>query len=83
MKREYFRVRPKYDCLPRFLKDSQQTDGAWIANELYTKGELAQYFAPANMFVRELLSTHNIYWFFGARFYDKDYYREDDSDEQE
>lgn len=79
--RKYYRVKPHYDGLPRFKRDSHVTDGLWIANELYTTAERNKFFAPDCMFDIVKVSPHNTYWFFGARFYDKDYYREDISDE--
>lgn len=81
MMKTYYRVKPEYDALPRFNRDKASTDGLWIAGELYTANEKDQFFAPNNMFDQIRVSSHNTYWFFGARFYDKDYYREDDSDE--
>ena len=73
MQRRYYRVRPEFSCLPRFLRDSKMTDGIWIANELYTPKEKNKYFAPDNMFDMIIVDVKHIYYFFGARFYSKDF----------
>ena len=72
----YYRVKPEKDNVPKCKKGSLAQDGIYIGNELYTETEWRKHCAthihtegitePVN------ISPKETYWFFGARFQDKE-----------
>lgn len=73
----YYRVKPEYDQRPRLKKSKFirkcQPDGFYVANELYTAGELTnKYYVTEEqvkkMFERVQIPKNKIYWVFGCRF---------------
>ena len=72
----YYRVKPEKDNVPKRKKGSFAQDGIYIGNELYTETEWRKHCAthihtegitePVNV------SPKETYWFFGARFQDKE-----------
>lgn len=68
---KYFRVKPEYDCKPRFYEKPNhqlRQDGALVGGELYTPTERAKIMNGAWMFEEVDISRKRTYWFFGARF---------------
>lgn len=72
----YYRVKPEYDQKQR-IKNHKYTikrkpDGIYVANELYTAGELEKfYLTPTeelNCFERVEIPKNKVYWCFGCRF---------------
>lgn len=72
----YYRVKPKFDQRKRFKKSKFEhrriPDGIYVANELYTKGELKDFQLPyedeENIFEEVRIPKNKTYWFFGCRF---------------
>lgn len=71
----YYRVKPEYDQKQR-IKNHKYTikrkpDGIYVANELYTPGELEKFYltpAQENWFEQVVIPKNKVYWFFGCRF---------------
>ena len=72
----YYRVRPECDQKPR-IKYSRYAhkrvkDGVFVANELYTCGELEKFYIPwdkvYDIVERVVIKKTEVYWFFGSRF---------------
>lgn len=71
----YYRVKPEYDQKQR-IKNHKYTikrkpDGIFVANELYTAGELEKFYltsAQENWFEHVVIPKNKVYWFFGCRF---------------
>lgn len=72
----YYRVKPEYDQKQR-IKNHKYTikrkpDGIYVANELYTAGELEKFYLTweqeQKMFERVNIPKNKVYWFFGCRF---------------
>ena len=72
----YYRVKPEYDQKQR-IKDHRYTikrkpDGIYVANELYTAGELEKFYLTEKQFYEwfehVIIPKNKVYWFFGARF---------------
>ena len=72
----YYRVKAEYDQKPRIknhkLKIKRVQDGVFIANELYTAGELEKFYIPiekeCEMFEHVVIPKNKVYWCFGCRF---------------
>lgn len=71
----YYRVKPEYDQKQRIKNHKysikRKPDGIFVANELYTAGELDKfYLTPAQdaWFERVTIPKNKVYWFFGCRF---------------
>ena len=75
----YYRVRPECDQKPRIkLKKSGRyaykrvRDGIFVANELYTCGEIEKFDIPwdklYDIVERVVIKKTEVYWFFGSRF---------------
>ena len=72
----YYRVKPEYDQKQRIknhnLKIKRKPDGVFVANELYTAGELDKFYITLEeehkMFEPVVIPKNKIYWFFGCRF---------------
>lgn len=78
----YYRVKADCDQTPRIKHHpyvhKRVQDGVFVANELYTAGELNKFEIPAEKFfdifeVVEIPKTR-VHWFFGCRFEDKGVY---------
>lgn len=72
----YYRVKPEYDQKQR-IKNHQyrvkrKPDGIFVANELYTSGELDKFYIPIEeeyrMFEHVVIPKNKVYWMFGCRF---------------
>lgn len=72
----YYRVKPEYDQKQRIknhnLKIKRKPDGVYVANELYTVGELEKFYLTQeeelNCFEIVIIPKNKVYWFFGCRF---------------
>ena len=75
----YYRVRPECDQMPRMKRirhnhhiHKRVQDGVFVANELYTCGEIEKFDIPMYKFYdiveRVVIPRNRVYWFFGARF---------------
>lgn len=71
----YYRVKPAYDQQPRIknhkYKIKRKMDGIFVANELYTAGELDKFYLTMEQeswFERVIIPKNKVYWFFGCRF---------------
>lgn len=72
----YYRVRPEYDQKQRIknhkYKIKRVPDGIYVANELYTAGELDKFYITLEeehkMFEPVVIPKNKVYWFFGCRF---------------
>ena len=72
----YYKVKPEYDQKKRIknhkLKIKRVQDGIFVANELYTAGELDKFFMTLeeeqNCFDKVVIPKNKVYWFFGCRF---------------
>ena len=71
----YYRVKPEYDQKQRIKNHKyiikRKPDGIFVANELYTAGELEKfYLTPAqdNWFEHVVIPKNKVYWCFGCRF---------------
>lgn len=72
----YYKVKPEYDQKQR-IKNHQyrvkrKPDGIFVANELYTAGELDKFYLTLEeehkMFEPVVIPKNKVYWFFGCRF---------------
>lgn len=72
----YYRVKPECDQKPRIknhrLKIKRVQDGIFVANELYTAGELDKFYIPVEQ-VYDIVEPvqipkNKVYWSFGCRF---------------
>lgn len=72
----YYRVKPQYDQKQR-IKNHRYTikrkpDGIFVANELYTAGELEKFYLTLEeeqkVFERVNIPKTKVYWCFGCRF---------------
>lgn len=72
----YYRVKPECDQKQR-IKNSRyiykrKPDGVFVANELYTAGELNKFYIPFekfyDIFEHVVIPKNKVYWFFGCRF---------------
>lgn len=71
----YYRVKPEYDQKQRIKNHKysikRKPDGIFVANELYTAGELDKFYltkAQDNWFEPVDIPKNKVYWFFGCRF---------------
>lgn len=71
----YYRVKPEYDQKQRIKNHKysikRKPDGIFVANELYTAGELEKFYltkAQDNWFEAVDIPKNKVYWFFGCRF---------------
>ena len=72
----YYKVKPEYDQKPRIknhkLKIKRVQDGIYVANEIYTAGELDKFYMTLeeeyNIFERVTIPKNKVYWSFGCRF---------------
>lgn len=72
----YYRVKPEYDQKQRIknhkYKIKRKPDGIFVANELYTAGELDKFYLTQeeelNCFERVVIPKNKVYWLFGCRF---------------
>lgn len=71
----YYRVKPEYDQKQRIKNHKysikRKPDGIFVANELYTAGELDKFYltnAQDSWFERVEIQKNKVYWFFGCRF---------------
>ena len=72
----YYRVRPECDQMPRIRVSprgyKRVRDGVFVANELYTCGELNKYDIPwdkvYDIVERVSIPKNKVYWSFGCRF---------------
>ena len=72
----YYRVKPEADQKPRIknhkLKIKRKPDGVFVANELYTAGELNKFYIPEeqvyNIVEHVVIPKNKVYWCFGCRF---------------
>ena len=72
----YYRVKPKCDQMPRIKYSryiaKQVPDGIFVANELYTTGELNKFYIPHERFFDIFdaveIPKNKVYWSFGCRF---------------
>lgn len=72
----YYRVKPEYDQKQRIknhrYKVKRKPDGVFVANELYTAGELDKFYITLeqehNIFEVVEIPKNKIYWNFGCRF---------------
>ncbi len=72
----YYRVKAEYDQKQR-IKNHKYTikrkpDGIYVANELYTAGELEKFYLTLEeeqkVFERVTIPKNKVYWMFGCRF---------------
>lgn len=69
----YYRVKPEADQKVRIknhrLKIKRVPDGVYIANELYTAGELDKFYLTleeeCQWFERVIIPKNRVYWVFG------------------
>lgn len=71
----YYRVKPEYDQKQRIKNHrypiKRKLDGIYVANELYTAGELDKYYITDEQygwFEFVNIPKNKVYWFFGCRF---------------
>lgn len=72
----YYRVKAEYDQKQRIknhkYKVKRTPDGIFVANELYTAGELDKFYLTLEeeqkMFDKVVIPKNKVYWFFGCRF---------------
>lgn len=73
----YYRVKPEYDNKPQYKRKYKSPTlhyiGIWIANELYTPGELdamkkKNVIIPEKYLERVEIKKTDTYWCLGARF---------------
>ena len=72
----YYKVKPEYDQMKRIknhkLSTKRKLDGIFVANELYTAGELKKFYIPFdkfyNIFEEIKIPKNKVYWVFGCRF---------------
>lgn len=72
----YYRVKPEYDQKQRIrnhqYKIKRKPDGIFVANELYTAGELDKFYLTLEEeqkgFEPVVIPKNKVYWFFGCRF---------------
>lgn len=71
----YYRVKPEYDQKQRIKNHKysikRKPDGIFVANELYTAGELDKFYLTAaqyNWFECVIIPKNKVYWCFGCRF---------------
>ena len=72
----YYRVKPEYDQKQRIknhkYRIKRKLDGVFIANELYTAGELEKFYLTLeeeqNGFEQVVIPKNKVYWSFGCRF---------------
>ena len=72
----YYRVKSAYDQQPRIknhkYKIKRKMDGIFVANELYTAGELDKFYLTLeqehNWFEPVVIPKNKVYWLFGCRF---------------
>lgn len=71
----YYRVKPEYDQKQRIKNHKysikRKPDGIFVANELYTAGELDKFYltkAQDSWFEPVDIPKNKVYWFFGCRF---------------
>lgn len=72
----YYKVKPEYDQKQRIknhkYKIKRIPDGIFVANELYTAGELEKFYLTLEeeykCFERVNIPKNKVYWFFGCRF---------------
>lgn len=72
----YYRVKPEYDQKQRIknyrYSIKRKPDGIYVANELYTAGELEKFYLTLEQehkgFEVVEIPKNKVYWFFGCRF---------------
>ena len=72
----YYRVKPEYDQKQRIknhkYRIKRKPDGIFVANELYTAGELDKFYLTLEeekkMFEPVVIPKNKVYWFSGCRF---------------
>ena len=72
----YYKVKPEYDQKQRIKNHKysikRKPDGIYVANELYTAGELEKFYLTLEeenkCFERVNIPKNKVYWFFGCRF---------------
>lgn len=71
----YYRVKPEYDQKQRIKNHKyaikRKPDGIFVANELYTAGELDKFYLTReqdNWFEDVVIPKNKVYWCFGCRF---------------
>ena len=72
----YYRVKPEYDQKQRIKNHKysvkRKPDGIYVANELYTAGELEKFYLTWEQerkgFEIVEIPKNKVYWFFGCRF---------------
>lgn len=72
----YYRVKPEYDQKQRIKNHKYRAkrvpDGIYVANELYTAGELDKFYLTLEEehkgFERVIIPRNKVYWCFGCRF---------------
>lgn len=72
----YYRVKPEYDQKQRIKNHrysiKRKPDGIYVANELYTAGELEKFYLTLEQerkgFDVVEIPKNKVYWFFGCRF---------------
>lgn len=71
----YYRVKPEYDQKQRIKNHKiivkRKPDGIYVANELYTAGELEKFYRTKeqyNWFEEVNIPKNKVYWCFGCRF---------------
>ena len=72
----YYRVKHEYDQKQRIKNHKYKTkripDGIFVANELYTAGELDKFYLTLEEehegFERVVIPKNKVYWLFGCRF---------------
>ena len=72
----YYKVKPEYDQKQRIknhsLRIKRKPDGIFVANELYTAGELDKFYLTLEeeqrIFEQVVIPKNKVYWSFGCRF---------------
>lgn len=72
----YYRVKPEYDQKRRIknhkYRVNRKPDGIYVANELYTAGELDKFYLTLEeeneCFEAVEIPKNKVYWCFGCRF---------------
>lgn len=72
----YYKVKPEYDQKKRIknhkYRIKRQPDGIYVANELYTAGELDKFYLTLEeeqkVFEVVQIPKNKVYWLFGCRF---------------
>jgi hypothetical protein len=71
----YYRVKPEYDQKQRIKNHKysikRKPDGIFVANELYTAGELDKFYLTEKQygwFECVTIPKNKVYWSFGCRF---------------